>query len=178
MTIYLDPKLVPPQLRVGYTGQKFAAIVCTEMTVPVTAGLWNESSRDTYKIVRLEDGAALKTGEDHLAPWSEERKEHKVKLDQRFAVVRHTISRGVDMGLTFYIHPGAAAPMLPKAVTLTETERAVLNIIGGIKSAYRASEAAYKGISPADYDAAKVTLTAQGLLNKAGAITIAGRNAR
>ncbi len=176
--IHLNLNDVPSQLRGSYTGRKFKAIVTDKVTIPMDAGLWSDGSRDTFTIVRLADGRELPASDDFSAPTSG-RQERTVTLEPGIAVVCHAIFNGVDSGLTFYVHPDDAAKMLPApAEELTDIERKVLNIIGGIKSSYRKQEAENEGISDADYETARQSLFQKGLIDKKGAITVAGKNAR
>lgn len=181
MTIFLDPNMVPANLRRGYDGKKFKARVCESMTIPITAGLWDDGSRDTYQIIRLEDGALL----EPIPPVNGERCEIKVKCEPGIAVIEHSITCGKDMGLTFYVHPDNAAKLLPAPqAELTVFERIVLSATASYKSSYDRYEMARRGccnetLFPTrdDWALAKQTLINLGLLNKAGAITPAGRNA-
>lgn len=177
--VHLDPKDVPAQMSGSYTGKKFKAIVVTEMTIPADAGLWSGGSRDVYTALHLATGDSQKSGLDNIAPWDSSRVERKVAIVPGFAVVCHRISSGVDMGLTFYIHPDNAAKLLPAPVApLSADQQTVLNTIGGIKSSYRVAEYQRAGLTTARVDAAKGELLALGLVNAAGAITVKGRNAR
>src|SRR5215510_7328144 len=124
-TIHLDPAMVPAGLRGAYTGKTFKARVCEQMTIPMTAGLWDGGSRDTYRMVRLEDGATIEPVNHNAAPTSE-RHDVVVKLEPGIAVIEHTIFCGKDMGLTFYVHPDNAAKLLPAPVELTDHEKTVL----------------------------------------------------
>jgi hypothetical protein len=191
--IYLDAKDVPPQLRGTYTGKKFSVVVTESMTIPADAGLWDGGSRSTYSAVRLADGTAMSFPGQNLAPW-DARADRKIDLQPGFVVKRHSIFCGKDSGLTFYLHPQDAAPMLPTKAELTDHESLVLNATIGFKSSY-AGKDRYQMMAerinpiwaPRDerkpfptreqWDAAKQSLIARGLLNKAGAVTPAGRNA-
>lgn len=196
--IYLDARDVPAQFRVGYSGTKFQVIVCESVTIPADAGLWAGGSRDTFSAMRVADGAAIPFPGQQSAPWDASRTDRKVPLQPGFAVREHSHFCGKDMGLTFYLHPTDAAPMLPAPITLTETELLVLAYTAGRKSSYmgrnryqmaredHARDARYARPdgSPAPgfptlagWDAAKASLVELGMLNRAGAITPAGRNA-
>src|SRR5262245_11441810 len=195
-TIHLDPAMVPAGLRGAYTGKTFKARVCEQMTIPMTAGLWDGGSRDTYRVVRLEDGATIEPVNHNDAPWNGERREVQIKLEPGIAVVEHTIFCGKDMGLTFYVHPDNAAKLLPAPVELSAYEAIVLNATASYKSSYNGRDRydmakddyLYRNLNSVapnqlyptrqEWDAAKQSLISRGLLNKAGAITNAGRNAR
>lgn len=192
-TIHLDPNMVPATMRGSYNGKKFKAEVCTEMTIPADAGLWDGGSRDQYRAINLETGVdALAPGQNR-APWDRGREDRRIALAPGFAVVRHSYFCGKDMGLTFYVHPDNAAKLLPApSAELTAFEKIVLSATASYKSSYggmdryqmalrdaRYSNGAEHMAFPsrAEWDDAKITLIGKGMLNKAGAITPAGRNA-
>lgn len=191
-TIHLEPSQVPAHLRGAYTGRKFRAEVCETYTVPMDAGLWSGGTRETFHIVRLADGAKLPVVEHNASPWSG-RQDVPVKIEPGFVLVRHSMFCGRDMGLTFHVHPADAVKMLPEPVELSAHERLVLEATGRFKASYNgqdryqmaAAEYAWRPAetrlpfpSRAEWDAAKASLVAKGLLNRAGAITVAGKNAR
>jgi hypothetical protein len=60
---------------------------------------------------------------------------------------------------------------------LCDVEKRVLRIIAGYKAFARNDEFRRAGIEAGESDAIKARLIKLGLLNKAGAITISGRNA-
>lgn len=188
--IYLEPKQVPASLRGSYSGKSFKAIVTETMTVPSTAGLWDGGSRDHYSAVRLADGAQVAMPGQNEAPWGN-RQDVKVTLVSGIAIVEHSIFCGKDMGLTFYLHPVDAAPMLPAPqADLTAVESLVLEYTISRKSSYMGRDRYQMAVEDmrwnskpialtrASWDEAKSALIARGYLNKAGAVTTAGRNAR
>ena len=192
--IYLEPNMVPAALRGGYQGKKFKACVCTDMTIPNDAGLWSGGTRDVYSVVRLEDGKSMPaTSWQGSHPYGQQRQDTTVKLEPGIAVVQHSMFCGKDMGLTFYVHPDNAAKLIPAQPTmLTAHERLVLTATASLKSSYagrdryenaRGEYHCVKALNGADYptreqwDLAKHNLIQLGLLNKAAAITPAGRNA-
>jgi hypothetical protein len=92
------------------------------------------------------------------------------------------------MGLTFYVHPDNATKLLPAPqAELTAFEKIVLSATASYKSSYAGMdryEMARRDCRNGtpfptrdDWALAKQTLINLGLLNKAGAITPAGRNA-
>lgn len=190
--IYLDPKLVPSQLRLGYQGKQFKAVVCTEMTVPSDAGLWSGGSRETYRAINFSTGETMPFPNQNSSPWDSARRDIHVKLEPNLAVIEHTIFCGKDLGLTFYVHPDNATKMLPPKVELSEHEAIVLDATCGLKSSYngldryemkkRDHEYSWRGNGPFmtrdEWNIARDALIAKGLLNKAGAATVAGKNAR
>jgi len=188
--IYLDPNQVPAYLRGGYNGKHLKAIVCDSMVIPMTAGLWDGGSRDTYRGVNLVDGRAMDMPGQQEAPWGN-RQEHKITLQPGFAIVEHSIFCGKDMGLTFYVHPSNAAALLPAKADLSSLELLVLKATRQYKSSYmgrdryemtREDAVSFQRPTPPfptreEWNAAKDALITAGYLNKAGAITNKGRNA-
>lgn len=200
-TIHLEPSQVPATLRGSYSGKSFQVRVVERVTVPAHAGLWDGGSRSTYSAVRIADGAGLPVSDNASAPWDKSRRDSVVDLRPGIAVIEHRIFCGKDMGLRIYVHPADAAPMLPSKPDLSPVERLVLEYTATRKSSYMGkdrfamaiddlqrdrryghdSDPVRKAITRLDrsmWDSAKESLIARGLLNKAGAITVAGRNAR
>lgn len=177
--IYLEKHQVPDMLRKGYSGTKFRAEPCEQVYIPSDAGLWSGGSRTTYSAIELISGRELPLPDQHLAPWDKERTEKRIPLKPGFAVIRHQMFCGKDMGLTFFVHPEDVAKLLPSNTTneLTETERKFLAVIAGIKSSYRADYWQRMGLKKEQVEELKTKLAGLGLLNKIGAITPAGRNA-
>lgn len=189
-TIYLEPNKVPQHLRGDYSGKKFKAVVTTELTIPSHAGMWDGGSRDSYRFVHLESGRAAQASDNMSSPWNDARQDQTVQLVPGIAAIRHTMLQGTDMGLTFYVHPDNAAQLLPApAAELTDTEEHVLEATCSLKSSYGGKDRyqMYTDYdrsmgrtvpSRVDWDNAKASLIAKGLLNKAGVVTPAGRNVR
>lgn len=186
--IALENAQVPAQLRGGYTGKKFEAVVTQSVTIPFSAGNWSGGSRDTYRLVNIETGESMAASDDMSAPWDRQRKDRTVELRPGFAVIRHTIFCGKDLGLTFFVHPDNAAKLLPAPMELTMLEKAILIATRQFKSSYMGrdrydmmrDDCRYPaGPFPtrAEWDSAKADLITKGMLNKAGAITVKGRNA-
>jgi|SRR5215469_5805473 len=189
-TIWLDPNQVPASLRGSYSGKQFRAIITDRVSIPKDAGIWEGGSRDTYSFVELSTGRSVPTPGQKLAPWDASRHQYEGELPQGIALVRHSIFFGKDTGLTFYVRPDAAAKLLPENVELSEHEKIVLKATGSYKSSYNgmdryqmAKSYAYGAKreefpTRAQWDEARQSLINKGMLNKAGAITNKGRNAR
>lgn len=192
--IHLEPAQVPQHLRGSYSGKQFKAIVSESVTIPAFAGVWDGGSRDTFQVIRLSDGKALDASDNMTAPNNRDPKAHRtIAIPPGFAFVRHSISCGQDSGLTFYVHPSDAATLLPApAAELNAHERIVLIATRSFKSSYagkdryqmaadevRWDSEAKRAAFPTrpEWENAKAALIARGLLNKAGAITVAGKNA-
>jgi len=146
---------------------------------------WSGGSRDYYVAVDLgsmqtrevpQNGTPFDGGP--IAP-------DGVAVPPNIVLVQHTIFQGKDHGLTFHVHPQTvfAALEAPK-VELTMDQKIVLaattafvNTYGG-ESNIRFKEARREtGIRAEHWEAAKKQLISRKLLNKAGSITIDGRNA-
>jgi hypothetical protein len=177
--MYLEKSQVPAFLRNGYSGNKFQAKACEEVYIPSDAGLWDGGSRTTYHAVEFNTGRQVPLPNQELAPWDKERSERRVPLRPGFAIVKSSMYRGTDLGLTFYVHPDDTAKLIPqdKSATLEPIELKFLAIMRGVKSSYRLDEFRRQGISTAQIAAFKDKFTAIGYLNKQGAITIQGKNA-
>lgn len=189
--IHLEKSQVPGRLRGGYSGGKFKVRVVESVTIPADAGLWSGGSRETYRIVRLVDGAAVAGSDDMSAPWNRSRDDRAVTLQPGFAVVCHSMFCGKDMGLTFYVHPADAAALLPApSAELRDLEKLVLKATRSYKSSYAGKDRYQMACNDlrwdrskpaiptrAQWEEARTALIGRGLLNKAGAITVAGRNA-
>jgi hypothetical protein len=173
-------------LRGSYTGRTFRAYVVTSVEMPADAGTWSDGSREMWCLRRLSDGQAVNITDTQSAPWSGQRSDRTIAMVPGVIAVTHSMSRGRDMGLTIYVHPDDAAKLLPAPVELTDHERIVLR-------ATRAYKASYGGVdrytmawrdaqgklfpTKAGWAVAKESLIAKGLLDKRGALTVAGRNA-
>jgi hypothetical protein len=100
------------------------------------------------------------------------------QMPEGFAIVEHGHFCGSDMGITIHFLEANATKFITAPANLTETEKKVLVATRGLKSSYMGqSRQQMSGIAKLDWDAASVTLKAKGFLNKAGAITPAGKNA-
>jgi hypothetical protein len=192
--VHLDAKMVPAHLRGGYRGKTMTAVVTETVTVPPGSGVWDEGSKETWRAVRIEDGATMPLSADVTAADGPGFQSKTVTLRPGFCVICHSITRGQDAGLTFYLNPLDAAPLLPATVTLTAAERIVLVASHLYKASYAGKTrfemarddnrawitghiAGERQITRAEWEAAKQGLIGRGLLNKVGAITTAGRNA-
>lgn len=182
-TIYLDPKQVPDYLRGGYTGRQYQAKISD--TVYLTDTSWGGGSRSTYQFVDLATGARKPVpGNPDPYQFGGDMEGTTVEIPVNCAVVEHSIFCGKDMGLTFHLHQCDAQKLLPAPDLLTMAEQIVLaatrtykNTYGG-KSNIRYHEASREtGIEEHDWETAKKVLISRNLLNKAGSITVSGKNA-
>jgi hypothetical protein len=165
-----------------YAGNKFKLAI-SDGTVNC-ASCWGGGSRDYFVFLNL---ATMERTGTMPAQSAFDRKVDgldAVPMQPGFAIVEHSIFCGKDMGLTIHIHPDNATPLLPAPNELSADESTCLKYTCGRKSSYagipdyRFHEAHQRtGITRNAWLAAKASLIAKGLLNKAGAITPAGRNA-
>jgi hypothetical protein len=163
----------------GLTCQRVEALVTDSVRFYGTN--WDEGNRREYVIVRLADRKTFRIEE---APWMERSELHEktYKLPPGFVVVVHVIGRYEHVE----IHTAAdnVTRLLPAPVELTQDEEIVLVATRSLKASYggvsnyRFVEARrHTGIDLHRWETAKSTLIARKLLNKAGAITVEGRNA-
>lgn len=189
-TIHLDRNMVPAELRGSYTGNSFKAVVTETVTIPAGAGMWQDGSRDTWFLVNLTTGARM-SADDHAA-FRTGGQEKTAKLEPDVAVVCHSIFCGKDTGLTFYVHPENARKLLPAPVELSDLDKLVLVATRNLKASYAGRDRYQMAEgehhcrkvlgntlypSRPQWEATKQSLIGRGLLNKAGAITTAGKNA-
>ena len=188
MKYYTDNEQVVSIVRAAfpdYKGRKFAVMV---LDGPFSVrSYWSGGSRNFYNFVRLGDLKVF--GEipqqsmfDRAIPGAD-----KVTLVPGLVCVRHVLFCGKDMGCEVMVHPSDSPRLLPdnsEEDKLTEDERIVLtatrrwkNSYGG-KSNVRFHEARrfVRDLTVERWDTAKASLVGRGCLNKAGAITMNGRN--
>lgn len=183
-TIYLTGK--EPLVRTivnkafpSYTGNKFKLRITDSVNA---SSSWQGGSRDYYKFVKLDgmkvtDDMPAQSQFDKTVPGLK-----SVKLIDGVICVEHSIFCGKDHGITIHICEANAVPLLPAPVELTPAERIVLIATCSYKASYdgrkpREEEAARYGVDKEQYETAKSSLIARRFLNKAGAITVDGRNA-
>jgi hypothetical protein len=178
--LHLDKNMVPAALRAGYNGARFRAEPCESMTIHADAGLWSGGTRDSFSAFELATGRSAPMPGQSGSPWSADRVERSINMRPGYIIVKHSMFCGKDMGLTFYIHPADVAALIPaqNGPELSDRELKALAIVGGVKSSYRADEFARQGYKPAEVETIKARLLELGLIDKRGAITTAGRNAR
>ena len=141
---------------------------------------WDGGSRDQFVILQLGSGQTKAVPQNGTMF-------DRVHVDDAvvpagFVIVEHSVFCGKDLGITFHVDPESALAFLPLPTDLSDDERLVLAVTCALKASYdgrkpRQDEARRKGMSAETFDATKSALIAKKLLNKAGAITTAGRNA-
>lgn len=161
-----------------WTGKHIIATVSS--TVRFTNTQWDSGYRRCYQLVRLADMQTVQIEEAPFLQQSElHTKEHTIP--DGFVVVVHVHGRWEHVEI---IAPASCInPMLPAPTELTDDEKTVLIATRCLKSSYagipnyRFREAARsRGITLERWEAAKASLIEKKFLNKAGAITVEGRN--
>lgn len=153
-------------------------------TFSFNGNFWDGGSRKYYAFVELSTtNARVKhfEGQNPLHdPYSKEIRTSNIPPN--VVVVVHNIFCGKDY-CEVYAHPEVLTPLLPKQETLSWAEEVVLVATRNLKSSYggvknfRYNEARQKTkITIEEWEAAKANCIQRGFLNKAGAITVEGRN--
>jgi hypothetical protein len=163
-----------------YRGKKFT--LSTDIPKQL-ASYWDGGSRDSFAFYNMQTGQAQAVHSNH--PMFEPNQPSQLReLPSHIILVEHSILCGKDAGLTFYARTETLTPMIPTKVEVTPDQQIVLRFTASLKSSYggvsnlRFVEAKREtGISADRWEAAKTACINTGLLNKAGAITPAGRNA-
>jgi hypothetical protein len=164
----------------GYTGKSITW--SAETTYVVQNTYWDEGSRYSYSAVKLGDGKRAKMPQYNPpqfgGPTVPEQPTHPG------LVILEENSYGGRRHLHIYVHPDDAPRLLPPVDTVTDNERTVLTYTARLKNTYggetniRFREASRETkITAGEWESAKNALISRRLLNKAGAITVAGRNA-
>jgi hypothetical protein len=149
-----------------------------------TTSYWGCGSRDYFVALDLATNRILPIPQNGtpfdggpIAP-------NGVEVPPGYMIVEHSIFCGKDMGITFHVNPQTALKFLPDTAEITNDERIVLKATSGLKNTYGGeTDIRYResrretGITRERWESAKTTLISQKLLNRAGAITTAGRNA-
>jgi len=151
---------------------------------------WDGGSRSYFALVRLADGQSLGLPTSH--PYFNRQPDGSPmgalelrELPPGIVLVEHSIFCGRDTGITVHVRPDNLDQLkLPDAPQLAADERIVLQATRSFKASYggisnyRLHEARREhGITRDRWDTAKAALIGRKLLNRAGAITNAGRNA-
>jgi len=178
--LHLAKNDIPASLRIGYNGNKFKAQAVTSLTIRSDAGVWSGGTRDYYYALWLANGEAKPLNGQQSAPWDKARVDQTIDLKPGYCIVRHSHFCGKDMGLKYFVHPDDIAKFVPhdNNPALCDVESRVLYIISAYKSFARPDEYIRANIELNEADAIKARLISLGYLNKAGAITVKGRNAR
>ena len=165
----------------GYTGRTITIEAAESVNC---ASYWDGGSRSYFRFLDLATFTTSGQMPAQSAFDPHVRGLDRVPLAPNLAIVEHSIVCGKDAGITIHVHALTLVGLLPAPVTLSWADSVVLTYTRSLKpcyagiSNYRYHEAHRETtITAAEWDAAKADLIRRGLLNKAGAITDAGRNA-
>jgi hypothetical protein len=165
-----------------YKGKKFQVIV---VNGPINVcSYWDGGSRNFYKFMRLDIGETMEVPQQSAFD-PKIKGADAVSLVPGLVCVEHSFSCGKDMGITIMVHSENAPRLIDQTKPeLSQDEKIVLCFTRSLKSSYagisnyRFHEASRaKGITLNQWETAKQSLIDKGLLNKAGALTIDGKNA-
>jgi hypothetical protein len=164
----------------GFNGHGVKANISP--TVLFWGTMWDSGNRRTYRILHL---ATMKQQPIPTEPFMREAPEYQKNwtIPEGCVVVVHVQCR--DEHIEIITPTNNVTPALEQTIDLTDDEKIVLNATCSYKSSYggvsnyRFVEAKRQtGITLDRWNMAKESLIAKKLLNKAGAATIEGRNAR
>lgn len=186
-TLYLTGKEpgVPELLRAAFpsfAGRKISVQTRTEVQPQHT--YWDEGSRHSYSAVDIKTRRAVAGKQFSPPQFGGPVKVNPIRMVPGVLVFELHQHRGTHY-MHIYCHPQDAPKLLPEeGQTLTKEEKIVLEHTAGLKSSYggeknfRFKEARRRtGITLNEWEVAKAELMEKKLLNRAGAITTAGRNA-
>lgn len=164
-----------------YNGKQFEINITENVSFYGT--MWDEGNRRTYKMVRLADMAIQTIPQERFMDMkSHQRNNAYYPIPSGCVIV--VFREGRRDGIEVHGLAENLTPMLPKPTNLTDDEKIVLMATRSLKSSYagikdyRFQEARrHRGITKERYHDAKESLMDKRLLNRAGAITVEGRNA-
>ncbi len=97
----------------AYRGRKFRLVTCERVSLSGT--FWDGGSRSSYAAFTLADSPRSASLPQYAPPqFGGPRETPVVELKPGYAIAEHSIFCGKDTGLTFYIHPSDATPLLPE----------------------------------------------------------------
>ena len=177
-----EVKAIALRLFPGYTGRSFQV---KPFSGPMRlTSCWEGGSREYWAVMNLATGASGAVPENGT-PFTPQLAEVK-ELPINGVIGLHSIFCGRDHGITLYVHPdNLRAYQIEAPDTLSFDEKVVLVSTRCYKPSYagRSNNRLYEvqsyipSFTAAQWEAAKASCQAKGLLNKAGAITNDGRNA-
>lgn len=164
----------------GYNGKTFSVSAFNgPRSLP---SCWDSGSRSYYVLVNMATGKTW-TVPENGNPFSNGGKTFRIgRLPHNVALVEHHIAFGKDMGIAICVHPeNLNRYALPAPQELTRGQKIVLSYTRSRKSSHNGrnrQQMAFEdcGFPAADWEKSKAECIAVGWLNKAGAITDAGRN--
>ncbi len=164
-----------------YAGRRIAVEAVDPATEINCASYWSDGNRDYFVFLALVDGSAARVEAPAQSAYDRPVAGlDRVTLPKGVVCVRRTFA-GSREYVTVLVRSDDLAPgMLPAAEALTDLERKCLVATRSLKNSYAGETDLRRkstGMDPATWAATQDALRARGLLNKAGAITDAGRNA-
>jgi hypothetical protein len=195
--IYVTGDMVAPIVRgsfPAYRGKKFQ-VEATE-TVTLRDLNWSGGTRSEYRVCTIDGQPIGSTAKfAAMAPWDNPAEGATMPIVPGTAVVEHIMFCGSDLGLRIYVHPADMAPLLPPPADLSQLETAIIDATASFKASYNGKDR-YASAKPEswsspfhgytaetfpsrqDWQAGVMALIERGFLDKRGALTIKGRNAR
>ena len=180
--MYIKTKDLGPIFRNAGIQTKEARLETRDGELSLGHTYWDGGTRHTYRLIRLDNGQPADI--PHVdPPQFGGPSRQTLKMTEGIAVIEEFYT-GYRTITKIYIHPNNAAKLLPAPVELTDDEKTVLLYTAGYKPSY-AGIADYRfhnarqktAITRDRWDAAKISCINRKLLNRAGAITVDGRNA-
>lgn len=160
-----------------YNGKKWK--ITPKESVDVTYGNYSSGgTRYDYVLLNINNDEMLEVPTQHPYFDRQITGADNVPLGNGVICVIHKHFCGKDMGLELLLHPNDMTKYLPPPVDLDANEVWLLRATQSWISSYRKERVqAYFNNDQSVIETVKQSLITKGLLNKAGAITPAGRNA-
>ena len=166
----------------GYRGRKFRLEAHDNPAFSMNLNsYWSGGSRDYFQLINLSTMQTLPIPQN--GTMFDDNDLREVPIPEGIAVVEHSIFCGKDCGITVHISAANAAKLLPASTCeASDNEKIVVNF-SHLKNSYagRNDNRWYEanratGITRDQWEVARESCIAKGFLNKAGALTCAGRN--
>lgn len=139
---------------------------------------WDSGSKHNFYCFDMNGNDIPIIIQDAPLPFYNGPKADYIPTPDRF-LIDHSIFGGKDMGLTVYLHPQSIMVKhlpAPSKPDIQRNDLFVLTTIKAYKSSARPGAYREAGFTTEEVDKIKDRLYQQGYINKAGAITPAGRN--
>ena len=164
----------------GFTGKNITAIPTEQITFWGTN--WDSGYRRQYRAVELSSMRTVAVQKDQNWMMGSDSHKTPIAIPPNCVVVVLVDSR-CKQYVEIHAHQSTINPLLPAPLDLTREEKIVLHYTRFLKSSYggisnyRYQEGGRRyGLTLASWEQAKASLIDKKLLNKAGAITVDGRN--
>ncbi|HQX31768.1 MAG TPA: hypothetical protein PLE71_17310 [Flavobacteriales bacterium] len=185
-----DPAILKIAQTIGYTGRKYRVTIAESFNP--NDNHWSGGTRTYQYAIDRTTGQLVTLPQrgtmfDPQAP-------NTVKIPNGMVIVEHRIFSGTDLGLTFLIRKDEAQTLIgdqQQAPELDKVEQIVLTYTRGRKSSYNGQDrcamaqndlrnrfnSPCQPFTREQWNTAKDRMIEAGYLNKAGAITVKGKNA-